>query len=385
MPMIFFISAKKDENNLVSLKHAADIINKHIDQSKFLTDCGFDGYYQPAYKTIALHIPTIYSFDEIVAERAKYHINEYLVMTGLSESFYISSIANSTRKFVDSDFIPHKAGMAIQQSKFAIELKPRHKGLGLYRNVAMDITTIANEIKEIMGLRYDLQLGINYDHDNENYKIHFLNFSIKNKNDLLLFKGDVILCALKNKNFYSDYKIEDFDENEYYEVCSKSINPQQNIKNELSSISAEQDNDEILYSENISENKESIKEQMLKNILKKYGYAGKIGPDYQYILRKAAANKYAEDLQFIIDAVPGIDVNKQDDNPYNKKTALHLAVIKGSIECVNVLINAKAEWNICDASQKTALDYAKERNDKSMLDLFRVDINLTHDLATLKL
>jgi hypothetical protein len=85
-------------------------------------------------------------------------------------------------------------------------------------------------------------------------------------------------------------------------------------------------------------------------------------------LRVAAANKKVNDLKVFIQHVDNID--RQDENELNRKTALHWAVIKESKECAETLVKAGARWDIPDYFKKTALDYAKEKNNNELLAVF---------------
>lgn len=78
--------------------------------------------------------------------------------------------------------------------------------------------------------------------------------------------------------------------------------------------------------------------------------------------RKAAFSNNVDDFNFLLGFV--VNINQQDENPANMKTAFHWAVTKNSIEVIKKLIELKADPFIKDAANKTCLDYAFEsKND----------------------
>jgi predicted nucleotidyltransferase len=93
----------------------------------------------------------------------------------------------------------------------------------------------------------------------------------------------------------------------------------------------------------------------LEQLMKKYELANTSQPMLEKGLRKAAVNNQVEDLQKFIVKVSNI--NAQDSGAH-KKTALHWAVIKGHVACVQSLIAADARLDIEDGEGKTAISYA---------------------------
>jgi WD40 repeat protein len=101
--------------------------------------------------------------------------------------------------------------------------------------------------------------------------------------------------------------------------------------------------------------------------LKKYNLSDKSPKSLEKALRQAAANNQIDDLKLLIQRV---DINSQDDNPKNKKTALHWATLKGSTEVVSLLLNAGAKFDILDAENKTAFDYAQLSGSNELIELY---------------
>lgn len=94
----------------------------------------------------------------------------------------------------------------------------------------------------------------------------------------------------------------------------------------------------------------------METLKKKYGLVDLSQNMLEKGLRKAAANNYPDDLKIFIKKVKNINV--QDDNPNVKKTALHWAVAKKHIKCIEILVGENADTHIIDAEHKSALDYA---------------------------
>ncbi len=92
-------------------------------------------------------------------------------------------------------------------------------------------------------------------------------------------------------------------------------------------------------------------------------------PSQEQLFRRAAAADNLDDLQHYIHL--GIQVDCQDINPTNKKTALHWTVIKNAERCFIRLLEAGANPSIADASGKTAFDYARELNREIMLKVLQ--------------
>ena len=82
-------------------------------------------------------------------------------------------------------------------------------------------------------------------------------------------------------------------------------------------------------------------------------------------LRRAAMDGQTEDVRFLCSRID--DVNAADDNPAQRKTALHWASQRGHANCASILLDAGADHTLGDAEGKTALDYANDE----IRELFR--------------
>lgn len=103
---------------------------------------------------------------------------------------------------------------------------------------------------------------------------------------------------------------------------------------------------------NMFPGEKSAEDEILK-LVKLYNLCDTSQSELEKGLRRAAANKSALHLQKFIEA--RVDINAQD--PKLKKTALHWAVEKNSLECVTVLLSNHADPSITDDSGKKPSDY----------------------------
>lgn len=102
---------------------------------------------------------------------------------------------------------------------------------------------------------------------------------------------------------------------------------------------------------------EKLHEKQLAELVKKYKLPNSQQDSLEKGLRNAAHNDQAEDLKIFLRFVKNIDA--KDKNPNSEKTALHLAVIKQSTDCIKLLLDNNARTDIKDKSEKTAADYAQ--------------------------
>lgn len=106
-----------------------------------------------------------------------------------------------------------------------------------------------------------------------------------------------------------------------------------------------------------------------ESILRRYKIKKEVDlPTPKKALRRAARVGTKEDIGALIRLVA--DINSQDDNPDNLKTALHWAVIGGKVENARILISKGAYSNIMDAQGKTAAHYAKDSGNEELTRLF---------------
>lgn len=111
----------------------------------------------------------------------------------------------------------------------------------------------------------------------------------------------------------------------------------------------------------------TAKNQLFFNTLNRYKI-GEYGPaEAEKALRKAAFANNLDDFNFLVEFI--IDINRQDENPTNKKTAFHWAVTKSSIDVIKRLIELRADPFIKDAANKTCLDYAFESKNETVKTL----------------
>lgn len=111
-----------------------------------------------------------------------------------------------------------------------------------------------------------------------------------------------------------------------------------------------------------------LKQKKFQTAVKKHTGEEKITQaNIDKAFRTAAARNEVNDLAILFHKVTSI--NAQDDNPIRKRTALHWAIEKGSVDCVKWLLDNKAEINIPDANNKTALDYASDSNNDEIKQL----------------
>lgn len=82
--------------------------------------------------------------------------------------------------------------------------------------------------------------------------------------------------------------------------------------------------------------------------------------------RRAAATGNLREIRYLTECLL-ININAQDDNPKNQRTALHWAVIKKKYNVVRYLVDKGARINILDAKGKTALNYAKVEKKTAIL------------------
>jgi WD40 repeat protein len=95
----------------------------------------------------------------------------------------------------------------------------------------------------------------------------------------------------------------------------------------------------------------------LVEIVKKYRIPDQSQRSLEKALRQAAHNNQVNDIAILVREVSNI--NAQDENPLRRKTALHLAVEKGFIDCVKLLLTAGVRTDIVDAQGNNAAFYAK--------------------------
>lgn len=110
-----------------------------------------------------------------------------------------------------------------------------------------------------------------------------------------------------------------------------------------------------------------LKKKRLFELTTKYNLSNTSDEQLAKGLRRASAQNDYDDVAYLISLVP--DVNIQDGNPLNRKTALHWAIMRGSKESISLLVAAGARSDIPDAAGKTARNYAEESGDADLLSL----------------
>ena len=144
-------------------------------------------------------------------------------------------------------------------------------------------------------------------------------------------------------------------------------------------------------------------EERLRDIFYRYKLQGNPVANLETAFRRAAALNKRDDLKFLLTQIN--DMNKADETQGKQKSALHwaaqnghvecvkllvqagarcdipdahkrmplhLAVIHEQVDCAEILIKSGARGNIPDALGKTAPDYAKEKSNQAILELFNV-------------
>ncbi len=114
---------------------------------------------------------------------------------------------------------------------------------------------------------------------------------------------------------------------------------------------------------------QKVQKSKSQELLEKYKLAKEPQlPQVETALRRAAAIGDKNDLFILSKMVQ--DINAQDENPKNKRTALHWAAIEKHIDVYDFLISIGANPNIKDAQGKTAEEYRKDnlRNGSKALD-----------------
>ena len=89
-------------------------------------------------------------------------------------------------------------------------------------------------------------------------------------------------------------------------------------------------------------------------------------PHFAKALRRASANNYHDDVQFILNIHPEV-LNYPDPNIKTQNTALHLATERGHCKVVEALLQANADQKILNASGKTAIMMASELKDNAVI------------------
>lgn len=98
--------------------------------------------------------------------------------------------------------------------------------------------------------------------------------------------------------------------------------------------------------------------EKLEEILKRCKITGNDDEAKEKALRRAASLGNIEDVKFLLDI--GVNIDSQDQNPENKKTALHWAIINKHPEVIKYLLEKNARSDIADAKGNTALNYIEE-------------------------
>lgn len=106
--------------------------------------------------------------------------------------------------------------------------------------------------------------------------------------------------------------------------------------------------------------------ELKKEMIKKYKLSDDSLTELERGLRKAAHNNIVTDISIF--KLLGVNINAQDNKLL--RTALHLAVLKNSVLCVQELLKFGARYDIKDESHLTALDYANDISKSEILNLF---------------
>ncbi len=93
-----------------------------------------------------------------------------------------------------------------------------------------------------------------------------------------------------------------------------------------------------------------------------------LAPDRSKALRRAAAWGRVFELKALANVMQPAEINDSDTIGHGR-TALHWAVIKGSVDCVNILIKRGADVSKQDASGKTPLYYAAQSGNQELIKL----------------
>ena len=101
----------------------------------------------------------------------------------------------------------------------------------------------------------------------------------------------------------------------------------------------------------------------IAGLIKKYKLTDASSLELEKALRNAAANNQLEDLAFL--CMQSIDFNAQ--GPSSGKTALHVAVERGHIGCVQILLMKKVDIHAKDHEDKIPRDYARSREMMELL------------------
>lgn len=97
----------------------------------------------------------------------------------------------------------------------------------------------------------------------------------------------------------------------------------------------------------------------LHNILARHTQKHENYVSLDVVLRRVAASGNIEDLKFLV-GIKNINLDSQDNTPGKFFTALHWAAKKGHIESFNLLLEAGANPDIRDYSDKRAAEYIKQ-------------------------
>lgn len=377
MPTVIFISKKDNNSQNISLEEAAKRIGASVNQSLFLVNCGCEVFFQPDYQTVAIHILTVYSFDAHVTGRIIKHINEYLETIGLRNFFYASGSATTPKKLTPDDFIPSAYKNQNIVPNFTITLQYKNQGLGLYRDdrrIANQISSIADEIKTLMS-QQQLRIDRRYDYDNKEYKLDFINLNMPSENDLLHFMGNIVMKAIHKKGFEQDYKIVEFDQKKYDNLCRsmQSTTLLDKTRAEQSLNLTEEDKalyGEELYGEYLS-NHNNKSNSKIKSHSSRFGspttITGYIHERVIQIINKKLENENIKDFEPFLKALSEMNYPKAVRNICNSSKPIALSLLETILhykDPLNFFIDEQA-----GEKKRAAIHYAALQGNKEIYDL----------------
>jgi len=122
----------------------------------------------------------------------------------------------------------------------------------------------------------------------------------------------------------------------------------------------------------------------LDDVIKKYNLPNSEQISLEKGLRSAVANQSIEEVKVLLKYVKKI--NAQDTSSNSQKTALHWAIIKNNLDCVKLLLDKGANWQIKEAQGLNSVRLAKQKGHEQMVAFFRnylvVKYKLTNDSQT---
>ncbi len=107
----------------------------------------------------------------------------------------------------------------------------------------------------------------------------------------------------------------------------------------------------------------------LQKILSKYKLPNASRENLHIALRKAAAADDGDSINILL--LQGCDINDTGQGAI-RRTAMHWAIIKESVNAVRILKSAKARTDIQDSKNKTPIDYAMDNSNPPILKILGI-------------